>query len=147
MSTEQNKTTARRWFSDIITQGQLVVADEIFAANHIAHDPHAPPGGWPNGPEGMKMVATIFGGGFRDWNITIDDQIAEGDRVATRWIASATNSGPLMGMPATGKTVRVTGVNVTRLAHGTIAESWCNFDMLTLLQQIGAIPTPEQPSH
>src|SRR5689334_18532406 len=112
MSIEQNKATARRWFSDIIAQGQLAVADEIFAANHVIHDPHGPPNGWPNGPEGLKMVASVFGGGFGDWDITIDDQIAEGDRVATRWIASATHTGPLQGMPATGRKVRVTGVNV-----------------------------------
>ena len=144
MSTEQNKVTAGRWFSDIIMQGQLDIADEIFAANHISHDPHGPPGGWPIGPAGMKMIASVFGGGFSGWDITLDDQIAEGDRVATRWIASATNTGSVMGMPATGKAVRVTGVNVTRFAEGKIVESWFNFDMLTLLQQLGAVPTPEQ---
>ena len=143
MSVEQNKATARRWFLDIITQGQLAVADEIFAANHIIHDPHAPPGGWPDGPEGPKMVASVFGEGFSDWNIAIEDQIAEGDKVATRWAASATNTGPVMGIPPTGKPVRVTGVNVARFADGKIAESWFNFDMLTLLQQLGAIPTPK----
>lgn len=147
MSTEQNKVTARRWFSEIISQGKLAVADEIFAADHVIHDPHAAPGGWPNGPEGLKMVATIFGGGFSGWNITIEDQIAEGDKVATRWAASATNTGPLMGMPPTGKLVKVTGVNVTRFANGRIAESWFNFDMLTLLQQIGAIPAPTHAEH
>jgi steroid delta-isomerase-like uncharacterized protein len=143
MSTEQNKAMARRWFTDVIAQGQLDVADEIFAANHVIHDPHAPPSGWPVGPEGLKTVASVFGGGFRDWNITIEDQIAEGDRVATRWAASATNTGSVMGMPPTGKTVRVTGVNVARFEEGKIIESWFNFDMLTLLQQLGAIPTPE----
>src|SRR5690348_15925375 len=111
MSTEQNKATARRWFFDIIAQGQLDVADEIFAANHVIHDPHGPPGGWPNGPAGLKMVASVFGGGFADWNIVVEDQIAEGDRVASRWIASAINTGPLQGMPPTGRPVRVTGVN------------------------------------
>ena len=144
MSTEQHKVTAGRWFSDIITNGQFAVADEIFAANHIAHDPHGHPGGWPNGPEGMKMVASVFGGGFSDWDITLEDQIAEGDKIATRWIASATNTGLLQGMPPTGKTVRVTGVNVARFTEGKIVESWFNFDMLTLLHQLGAIPTPEQ---
>jgi len=144
MSTEHNKVTAGRWFFDIIAHGHLAVADEIFAGNHIIHDPHAPPGGWPNGPEGLKMVASVFGGGFSDWDITLEDQIAEGDKVATRWIASATHTGSLQGMPPTGKVVRVTGVNVTRFAEGKIAESWFNFDMLTLLQQLGAIPTPEQ---
>jgi hypothetical protein len=142
MSTEQNKATARRWFDDIIAQGKLAVADEIFAANHVIHDPHAPPGGWPGGPEGPRMVAGLFGGGFSNWSIVIDDQIAEGDRVATSWTAGATNTGPVMGAPATGKSVRVTGVNVTRFAGGKIAESWYNFDMLTLLRQLGAIPTP-----
>lgn len=147
MITEQNKATARRWFHDIIAQGQLAVADEIFATNHVIHDPHAPSPGWPNGPEGLKMVATVFGGGFSDWHITIDDQIAEGDKVATRWIASATNTGLVMGIPATGKVVRVTGVNVMRFAEGKIVESWFNFDMLTLLQQLGAVPTPEHSDH
>lgn len=144
MSTEQNKATARRWFNDIIAQGQLEVADEIFAANHVIHDPHAPPAGWPDGPEGLKMVASVFGGGFSGWNIVIEDQIAEGDRVASRWVASATNTGPVMGMPATGKLVRVTGVNVARFAEGKIVESWFNFDMLTLLQQLGAIASAEE---
>jgi predicted SnoaL-like aldol condensation-catalyzing enzyme len=143
MSTEQNKAIAARWFTDVITRGQLAVADEIFAGNHISHDPHSPPGGWPKGPEGMKMVASVFGGGFSGWDITLEDQIAEGDRVATRWIATATNTGPVQGMPPTGKAVRVTGVNVARFAEGKIVESWFNFDMLTLLQQLGAIPTPE----
>jgi predicted ester cyclase len=101
----------------------LDVADEIFAANHIIHDPHAPPAGWPNGPDGLKMVASVFGGGFRDWNISIEDQIAEGDRVASRWAGSATHTGQAMGMPPTGKTVRVTGVNVARFADGKIVES------------------------
>ena len=147
MSTEKNKAIARRWFTDIITQGQLSVADEIFAASHIIHDPHAPPAGWPNGPEGLKMVASLFGGGFSGWNIALEDQIAEGDKVATRWAASATNTGPVMGTPPSGKAVNVTGVNVTRFAEGKIAESWFNFDMLTLLQQIGAIPAPGHGGH
>jgi len=143
MSTEQNKITAGRWLCDIIAHGRLDVADEIFAASHIAHDPHAPPSGWPNGPQRMKMVASVFGGGFSDWEIILDDQIAEGDKVATRWIASAKNTGPVMGIPSTGKMVNVTGCNLARFAEGKIVESWFHFDMLTLLQQLGAIPTPE----
>ena len=140
MSIEQNKATARRWFTDIITQGKLDVADEIFAANHVAHDPHGPPGGWPNGPESLKTLAGPFRVAFADLRVTIDDQIAEGDKVVTRWTARGTHTGPLKGMPATGNTVTVTGANVARLADGKIAESWFNFDMLTLLQQLGAIP-------
>jgi steroid delta-isomerase-like uncharacterized protein len=144
MSIEQNKATARRWFQDIIIQGKMSVADEIFAANHVVHDPHSPPGGWPNGPESLKTIAGPFHSAFPDLNVTIEDQIAEGDKVVTRWSAVGTNAGPLQGMPPTGKKVCVTGANVARFAGGKIAESWFNFDMLTLLRQLGVIPTPEQ---
>jgi steroid delta-isomerase-like uncharacterized protein len=147
MSTEQNKATARRWFTDVIARGNMAAADEIFAADHVIHDPHAPPSGWPTGPEGLKLVATMFGGAFSNWDITINDQIAEGDRVATRWTARATHTGPLQGLPATFRTATVTGCNVARFVNGQVAESWFNFDMLTLLQQVGAIPAPEQHAH
>ena len=142
MSIEQNKATARRWFTDIITQGKLAVADEIFSSNHVVHDPHAPPGGWANGPESLKQIAGPFRAGFPDLKVTIEDQIAEGDKVVTRWSASGSNTGSLQGMPATGKTVRVTGANVARLSEGKIVESWFNFDMLTLLRQLGVVPAP-----
>jgi predicted ester cyclase len=140
MSTQQNKATARRWFHDILAQGKLDVADEIFATNHVIHDPHAPPTGWPNGPQGLKMVAGVFGGAFSNWDITIDDQIAEGDRVVTRWTARAVHTGPFPGLAPTGRSATVTGANIARFADGKITESWFNFDMLGLLQQLGAIP-------
>jgi hypothetical protein len=107
MSTETNKAIARRWFTDIIAQGRLDVADEVFDANHVIHDPHAPPGGWPTGPEGPKLV---------------------------------THTAPLLGAPPSGRRATVTGANIARFANGKIVESWFNFDMLTLLQQIGVIP-------
>jgi steroid delta-isomerase-like uncharacterized protein len=141
-SIEKNKATARRWFTDIIAQGKLSVADEIFAPHHVVHDPHAPPGGWASGPESLKKIAAPFRAGFPDLEVTIEDQIAEGDKVVTRWSATGTNAGSLHGMPPTGKTVRVTGANVARLAEGQIVESWFNFDMLTLLRQLGVVPTP-----
>jgi steroid delta-isomerase-like uncharacterized protein len=142
MSIEQNKATARRWFLDIITEGKLGVAEEIFAADHVTHDPHSPPGGWPNGPESLKKIAAPFRVGFPDLAVTIEDQIAEDDRVVTRWSVKGTNSGPLHGMPPTGKVVRVTGANVARIAGGKIVESWFNFDMLSLLRQLGVVPMP-----
>lgn len=143
-SLEQNKATVRRWFTDIIAHGELSVADEIFAPHHLVHDPHAPPGGWANGPESLKKIAGPFRVGFPDLEVTIEDQIAEGDKVVTRWSATGTNTGSLQGMPPTGKRVRVTGANVARLAGGQIVESWFNFDMLTLLRQLGVVPTPPE---
>ena len=147
MSTDRNKATARRWFDDIIVAKKLSVADEIFAPNHVINDPHAPPEGWPNGPAGLKAVATVLGGGFPDMQVAIEDQIAEGDRVVTRWSARGTHTQPLMGIPATGKPVRVTGANIARFSDGKIVESWFNFDLLTLLQQIGAVPSPGAAAH
>src|SRR5438874_1424713 len=111
---KENKATARRWFLEIIAQRKFDVADEIFSANHVIHDPHAPPGGWPDGPTGLKAVAGLFGGAFDDWKISIDDQIAENDRVVTRWTAEAIHTGPLPGLEPTGKSVRVTGANIAR---------------------------------
>lgn len=147
MSIEQNKSTARRWFTDIIAQRKLAVADEIYAANHVINDPHAPPGGWPRGPEGLKMVVGVLGGGFPDMKVVVEDQIAEGDKVVTRWSATGTHTAPLMHVPPSGKTIKVTGANIARFSEGKIVESWFNFDMLTLLQQIGVAPTPGQPGH
>jgi hypothetical protein len=147
MSNEANKALARRWFDEVIVRGQLAAADEIYDAAHVFHDPHAPPGGWPEGPAGPRMVATVLGGAFSGWEVVVEDQIAEDDRVATRWAARALHTGPLMGLPPSGRTIHVTGVNVARIEAGRIVESWSNFDMLSLLRQVGAIPAPEPAGH
>ena len=142
MSAEQNKAIARRWLKDGFEKGNLALANEIFAADHTNHDPSAPSGGWPRGPEGGKAIAATYRGAFPDLQFTIEDQIAEGDRVVTRWTARGTNTGELMGMPPTGKKAIVTGINIDRVANGKIAESWGNFDVLGMLQQLGVIPGP-----
>jgi steroid delta-isomerase-like uncharacterized protein len=144
VSAEQNKAIARRWLKDGFEKGNLALANEIFTADHIDHDASAPPGGWPRGPEGAKAIAATYRGAFPDIQFTIEDQIAEGDRVVTRWTARGTNTGELMGMPPTGKKATVTGIDISRVANGKIAETWGNFDALGMLQQIGAIPAPGQ---
>jgi steroid delta-isomerase-like uncharacterized protein len=78
---------------------------------------------------------------FPDLSISIDEQVAEGDTVVTRWTATGTHHGDLMGMPASGKQAITAGVNINRIARGKLVEGWGLFDMLGLLQQIGAIPT------
>ena len=142
MSAEQNKASVVRWYTDIFEKGNLALANEIFAADHISHDTSAPPGGWPRGPEGAKAIAATYHGAFPDIQFTIEEQIAEGDKVVTRWTAQGTNKGELMGMPPTGKKATVTGINIDRIANGKIAETWGDFDALGMLQQIGVIPTP-----
>ncbi len=142
MSAEQNKAIVRRWYKDAFEKGNLALAKEIFDAGFINHDPGAPPGGWPRGPEGAQAVVATYHGAFPDIQFTIEDQIAEGDKVVTRWSARGTNKGEMMGMPPTGKSATVTGISIERIAGGKIAESWVNFDALGMLQQLGVIPTP-----
>jgi steroid delta-isomerase-like uncharacterized protein len=143
MSAEQNKAIVRRWYQDVFEKGNLALANEIFTADYTSHDPSAPPGGWPRGPEGAKALVATYRGAFPDIQFTIDDQVAEGDKVVTRWTGRGTNTGELMGMPPTGKKAVVTGINIDRIANGKIAETWGNFDALGMLQQIGAIPAPQ----
>ncbi len=76
--------------------------------------------------------------------MTIEDLTAEGDRVVLRWTARGTNTGEMMGMPATDKPATVTGMFLNRFAGGKMVEGWGNFDALGMLQQLGVIPTPDQ---
>ena len=143
MSPEANKATARRWIEEVFSNGELALADEMVAPNHINIGPGSPPG-LPDGPEGSKMLVTMYRTAFPDVHFTIDEQIAEGDTVMTRWTASGTMTGELAGMPPTGKSATVTGIVVDKFANGMIAETWAIFDQLSMLQQLGVIPPPEQ---
>ncbi len=142
MSTEQNKAISRRWYLEIFNQNRLAVADEIHTVGYSNHDPYAPPGGYGRGPQATKNVVTLFRAAFPDVHFTIDQQIADGDMVATRWTATGTNIGPLNGMPPTGKRITVSGISIERFEDGKIAETRVNWDFLSMLQQLGVIPQP-----
>lgn len=121
---------------------KLAVADEIFATSYSNHDKQAPPGGWPQGPAGPKAIAATYRGAFPDVSYTIEEQLVDGDKVITRWTARGANTGALMGMPPSGKAITITGISIERIANGKIAETWVNYDLLGLLQQVGAVPMP-----
>ena len=142
MLSETNKTVSRRFFDEVWNKGNLAVLDEIITKDHDNTGPGTLPG-LPNGPEGSKQFVTTYRNAFPDVRFTIDDQIAEGDKVVTRWTAHGTHQGELQGIPATGKSTTVTGIAVNRLVNGKIAESWGIFDQFGMLQQLGVIPTPE----
>ena len=141
MSTEANKAIARRFFDEIFGQGKLAVIDEIVAPGHVDTGPGSFPG-LPPGPEGSKMFVTAYRNAFPDVHFTIDEQVAEGDKVVTRWTAHGTHKGDLAGMPPTGKAATVTGITINRIAGGKIVESWGIFDQFGMLQQLGVIPAP-----
>ena len=141
MSTDTNKAVSRRFLMEIFSQGKLAVADEIVALDHVDGGPGALPG-LPPGPEGSKQLVMVYRNAFPDVQFTIDEQIAEGDKVVTRWTAHGTHKGELAGIPPTGKSATVTGMGVDRIVNGKIVESWGLFDQFGMLQQLGVIPTP-----
>jgi predicted ester cyclase len=141
MSIDHNKTVARRWFEEIFAGGNLALLDEVVAPGYRNHDPYAPPGGWPSGPEGARTLIQTYRTAFPDVRFEILDLVAEGDRVVTRWSATATHGGPLGAAPPTGRKVAITGTNLKRFTAGKVAEEWANFDYHNLLRQLGLLPS------
>jgi steroid delta-isomerase-like uncharacterized protein len=136
VSADTNKEIVRRlgvepW------EGNLGVIDELVASNYVGHDPAMPD---QQGPEGVKEFITGYLAAFPDGRITIDDQFAAGDLVATRWMGRGTQTGELMGIPPTGKQVTITGITISRVEKGKVVEEWTNWDMLGMLQQLGVVP-------
>jgi steroid delta-isomerase-like uncharacterized protein len=142
LMSEENKAVARRSFEDHFNTGNFDLAEEIFAADYVNHDPSLPDFG--TGPEVANQAARLYRNAFPDARITVEDQVAEGDRVATRWSARGTHQGELMGVGPTGNQVEITGISISRIEGGKIAEDWINYDALGMMQQMGAIPSPEQ---
>jgi steroid delta-isomerase-like uncharacterized protein len=142
MSTEEHKALARRELEEIfVAEGNLEAAEEIYAPNYISHQPAGDED--IRGVEAIKQFAAGMREAFPDLEITIEDQIAEGDKVVTRFRTRGTHQGELWGMPPTGKEVEVTSVSTNRIEGGKIAEHWTSADRLGMMQQLGVI---EQPS-
>ena len=142
MLAKTNKAVSLRFYEEVWNKGNLAVLNEIIANDHVNSGPGTLPG-LPTGPEGSKQLVTVYLNAFPDVHFTIDEQIAEGDKVVTRWTAHGTHKGELVGIPATGKSSTVTGINVDRIVNGKIVESWGIFDQFGMMQQLGVIPMPE----
>ena len=138
MSTEQNKAVVRRVFEELVNKGNMSAADELLAADYVNHDMPAP----APGAEGFKLIIGMFRTAFPDITVTLDDALAEGDRVVTRGVFTGTHKGEFMGIPATGKKVAVKYLDIWRLENGKCKENWVQMDMLGLMQQLGVVPTP-----
>lgn len=136
---DQNKMIARQVFEDIQSQGNIELIDQIIASDYVGH---TPPQEF-HGPEGAKQFTLMLRNAFPDLEVSVKDQIAEGDKVVTRWTAQGTHQGEFMAIPATGKPIRIAGVTIFRVAQGKLLEGWNNPDLLSMLQQIGALPTPQ----
>ncbi len=139
---ESNKATVMRYVDEAWNRQNLDVLDEVMHADIVTHEPIT--GRTLPGREGRKQAIKIYVSAFPDLHSSPNHLIAEGDKVALHWTATATHQGDLMGTPPTGKKVKWSGVTIFRLADGKIAEMWWVWDTLGLLQQIGAIPAPGQ---
>lgn len=138
MSAEQNKSIVRRWVEGGWNQGNLALVGELYATDYMIHDPMTP--GFPGSHAAFKQFVTNLRTGFPDIHVIVEDMMAEGDKVAWRWVITGTHTGNLMGIPPTGKSVRITGIVLSRFAKGKWAEDYVNWDTLGMLQQLGVVP-------
>jgi predicted ester cyclase len=123
-------------------KGNWDVIDEYVSPSYVAYDTGEPE---PiRGPEGVKAQFQKFISAFEGAQITVDDQFAAGDRVATRWTGRGTHTGEIAGIAPTGKEVTVSGITISRLEGGKVVEEWNNWDTLGMLVQLGAVPAPAQ---
>jgi steroid delta-isomerase-like uncharacterized protein len=136
MTTEQNKETVRRWIDEVWNTGDASLMDELMDENMLDHDPIP---GLPAGRAARKQILAMFHAAF-DIKMRLDLLLTDGDYVVDRWTASLTHKGDFMGIPATGKTAHLTGIDISRLADGKIAETWHQEDIAGLMQQLGQPP-------
>jgi steroid delta-isomerase-like uncharacterized protein len=138
MTTEQNKAVVRRFFEAFEANDQDAL-NEVLAPNLVAYS-HGGPG--PRNREAIIQGIDIWNAAFSEGCFTVEDLIAEGDRVATRTTLRAIHSGVFQGQPPTGKQIVLKGHTVERLRDGRIVERWVLIDQMGLMQQLGHIPPP-----
>ena len=144
MSTEENKTIARRLIEEAWNQGNISVVDELLAPDHIPHNSRV--GNQPPSRELYKQFIIRTRAAFPDMHATIEDQIAEGDRVVTRWSVQGTHQGVFQGHSPTGNQMRVTGIAIDRITDGKVVEGWMEMDTHDQMQQLGLTTQPGKPS-
>ena len=138
MSAEQNKSIVRRWVEGGWNGGNLGLIDELYSPNYTMHDPTLP---MPiTSSEAFKHFVTMYRTAFPNIHFTIENIIAEGDKVTWTFVSTGTHQGALMNIPPSGKSISVRGSVVSRFDNGKWTEDWVLLDMLTMLQQIGVIP-------
>jgi predicted ester cyclase len=135
MSTEENKALAYRVVEEIFSQGDLNRVDELLAPDMVVHDPDKE----LRGREQVKQGIVRLHAAFPDLRYTIEDLIAEGDKVAMRYRGWGTHQGEFRGVLPTGKEMTYTGILILRFAEGKVVEHWAVSDVLGIFQQLGVI--------
>jgi predicted ester cyclase len=139
MSVEENKAIIRRLYDEVFVRWNLGVVDELIGSDFVGHE--MPPG-TPRGPVGFKQFYASVRSAFPDLRYTVNDVIAEGDKVLVRWTWQCTHLGEFNGIAPTGKQITVTGMALYRIAAGKCVERWVELNLLGLFQQLGVVPAP-----
>jgi steroid delta-isomerase-like uncharacterized protein len=132
-----NEAIVRRLIEEVFNRGETGALAEVVAVDHVGHGPF----GDHYGPDGIRLTVTEYRVAFPDLQVTIEDLVAAGDRVARRFTVRGTHAGSFIGIPPTGRAVTVTGIAIDRFAGGRVAESWISIDTLNLLRQLGVSPS------
>jgi len=141
MSTEANKTSARRFYDEVFNKKNWAAIDEFIDPNQVDH---AAPPGTPGGLAGAKQTIGMYLTAFPDLHFTVEGMIVERDKLVARLTVRGTQQGAFMGIPPTGKHVTITAIDISRMAGGKSVEHWIEMDTLGMMQQLGVIPAPGQ---
>ena len=139
MSTEENKALVERFVEEFWNEGNLSTADELMAPDAEIHLP----AGEVVDVDGLNAFNVAFRGSFPDWHSTFEELVAEGERVAERWTGRGTHRGELQGIAPTGKRVEVPGSVFYRIVGGKIVEFRGQLDLMGMMHQLGATPSPQ----
>jgi len=134
---EENKELEHRMYEEINNKKNMAALEQFYSADWVCH-PSSP--GMPLGLDGMKQRMKDDYLALRDMQVILEDMVAEGDKVACRWTATATHKGKFMGVPPTNKQLTMTGIHIDRIAGGKIVETWNYSDVMGLMQQLGMKP-------
>src|ERR687886_690004 len=137
VSDEDNKAFVRRFVDEVQSGGNTDLIDEICSPEFVNH---SAPQGLPADREGIKILTTMFKGAFPDSYFTVEDMIAEGDKVVTRKTFHGTHEGEFMGIPPTRRRVSISLIDIVRIVGGRVVEHWSLADNLGMMQQLGVIP-------
>lgn len=135
---EANKEIARREIKELLEGGDPAALDELIGEDYVSYDPALPEP--VRGRDGLRALAEGYREAFGGLNVRVEDQVAEGDKVVTRWTATGSHDGELFGVAPTGKHLEVTGISIERLKDGRVVEDWTNWDALGLMRQLGVVP-------
>lgn len=134
-----HRETIRRLNEDVFGKGNLDIIDELVHEDYVDHT--AMPG-VPADRDGLKAFVQITQDAVSDQEVSLDHVLVDGDKVAYRWTMRGTHTGEFMGIPATDKTVTVTGNDIAIMRDGKIAETWGEWNMFHLLTELGAVESP-----